>query len=323
MNIVESFPLTVGQVFQKYTRIPTDSWEIFYHYTTHTGLEGILRSGGLRATYRMRMNDTGEFEYARNVVYEALDEVGQYNTLPTVAHCLTTNTRKKLDKILNDTTEMSRAYCACLTVSSDHMKQWETYAESGNGFTIGFNLHEILNNQVPLVQIGKPFIFCAPVIYNEYDQRNFVWQLVEAGIRDLQTFATTCSQKPVELTELRDRITQEIVVSLLTLIDFIKASTYSSEREIRLILDLNDGTLNAHNIQHYERDNKSIPFIFMDLRCPITKRIPLVEIKIGPKASLANEKEFLEGLLDRFGYGSNYLNRPLITQSLIVMDDSF
>jgi len=115
-KIVESFSLTVRQVFSQYTTI-ADALEIFYHYTEHAGLTGILRSGGFRATYRMGMNDTGEFDYARNVVYEALDEVGRRHDLPNVAQSLSTYTRKNLDKFLKNTTEMSNAYCACLTVS--------------------------------------------------------------------------------------------------------------------------------------------------------------------------------------------------------------
>ena len=318
-QIVESFPLTVGQVFRQYTRIPADASDIFYHYTTHAGLKGILRSGGFRATYRMGMNDAGEFDYARHVVYEALTEIGRRHDLPNVAQSLTTYTRKNLDKFLNDTTEMSSAYCTCLTVSPDHPEQWETYAEFGRGFAIGFNLLLFLNMQVPALQRGEPFVLCAPVTYNQRDQYDLMWRLVEAGIRDLQTFAATCSQQSEHLTALRDRVTKEIILHLFTLIDFIKAPTYNSEREMRLILSPNDGTLKAPYIQHYQRDNESIPFIFMDLCNPKTSRLPLAEIKVGPKASFPEEKAFLETLLDELGYGSNYRDWPRITQSSVAM----
>ena len=317
LKIVESFPLKVGQVFQQYTRIPADASNILYHYTTHSGLEGILKSGGLRATYRMKMNDAGEFDYARNVVYEALSKIGKRHDLPQVSRSLTTYTRKNLDQFRKDTTEMSRAYCACLTLSSDHPKQWESYAEDGKGFAVGLNLFRLLSIQASAVQRGEPYIFCGPVTYNESDQHDLVWRLVDAGIRDLQTFADTWSQESGDLTALRDRVSKEIVVQLLVLIDFIKAPTYSSEREFRLILDPNDGTLKAPNIQHYERDNEPIPFIFMDLRVPDTRRLPLKEIRVGPKAAFQDEKAFLEDLLNELGYGSNHGDQPRITQSAL------
>ncbi len=322
-NIVESFPLTIGEVVRDYTKIPTGASDIFYHYTTHAGLKGILRSGGLRATYRMRMNDPGEFAYARNVVYEALNEVGRRKNFPKVAQSLITCTRKNLEKFLSDTTELSSAYCVCLTVSPDHPGQWETYAEGGNGFAIGFNLRHFLNVQIPAVTMGKPYVFCAPVIYAERGQCDLVVRMVEAGICDLQIFADNCSQQSEELTALRDRVTQEIVIHLLTLINFIKAPAYSSEREMRLILEPNDGTLKAPNIQYVERDGEAIPFVFFDLCNPDTRRLPLAEIKVGPKTSFPEERTFLYDLLDELGYGNNFADRPQITQSLVAKVERF
>jgi hypothetical protein len=314
---VESFPLTVGQMFQQSTKIPADASNIFYHYTTRTGLEGILKSGGLRATYRMRMNDAGEFDYARNFVFDTLDEIGRRHDLPPVVKSLTTYTCKNLDQLLKNTVEMSRAYCACLSVATDHPKQWETYAEGGEGFALGINLFKVLDNQSSAVKNGKPFLVSCPVSYKEADQRDLVWRIVEAGMRDLQVFLGKFSKKPEDLTALRDRVTKEIVSQLLVLIDFIKASIYSSEREIRLIMDPNDGTMNAFNIQHYKRNNEQIYFIFMDLRMTDTRRLPLAEIMVGPKASFQNEKIFLEDLLNELGYGSSYGDMPRITKSAL------
>lgn len=313
---VEAFPLTVGQVFQQYTRLPTDASNVLYHYTTRKGLDGILKSGGMRATYRMRMNDPGEFDYARSLVFETLNMIGERDDLPPVGNSLASYAVKNVDLLLKDSFEMSSAYCACLSFASDHPKQWETYAENGKGFALGIDIFKLLKNQRSAVASGHPFLFCAPVSYNEAEQRDLVWCLVEAGINDLQTFSAKCSQKPADLTALRDRITKEIVFQLLVLIDFIKAPNYSSERELRLIIDPNDGTLKVRNIQHCERNNETISFIFMDFRMPDTKRLSLEEIKIGPMASFHDEKKYLENLLNELGYGKNYEDRPLITQSI-------
>lgn len=315
LKIVKSFSLTVGQFLQQYTRMPADASNILYHYTTHSGLVGILKSGGLRATYRMRMNDAGKFDYARSLVYEALNEIGFCQTLPPIVQNLTTYTRKGLEQILKNAVEMSRSYCACLSACSDYPKQWETYAEGGKGFAFGINLSKILNYQHAAVQSGKPFILGAPVTYNETKQLNLVWRLIEAGICDLQNFSEKYSQQAKDLTALWDRVIKEIVLYLFTLIDFIKAPKFRSECEFQLILDPNDGTLKAPNILHYERYNEQIPFIFMDLRIPDTGRLPLTEIRVGPKASFQDEKAFLEDLLNEFGYGSSHGDRPRITQS--------
>lgn len=116
-NNVESFPLSVREVFRPYTKLPSDVSNSLFHYTTHCGIEGILRNGGLRATNRKKMNDAGEFEYARKVVYELMNEISSRNDL---AQSLTTYTRKNFDQFLKGTDELSSDYCACLTFSSDH-----------------------------------------------------------------------------------------------------------------------------------------------------------------------------------------------------------
>ena len=263
----------------------------------------------------MKMNDPAEFKYARDLVFNALNEVESRLDLPRVAQSLTTYVRKNLDKFLNNTTEMSCAYCACLTISPDHIGQWKTYADNGNGLAIGLNLRQFLDVQIQANKRGKPFVFCSPVIYSERKQRGLVENFVETGIQDLQTFAATCSEQSQDLTALRDRITKEITIHLLVLINFIKSPTYNSEREMRLFLDPNNGTLKASDIQSYERDNESIPFIFINLCTPTTKRLPLAEIKIGPNAAFREKKRFLENLLNELGYGSNFPDRPLITRS--------
>jgi len=282
---VESFPLTVSQVFHQYTRISADISETFYHYTTHAGLNGILRSGGFRATYRMRMNDAGEFDYAKNLIFETLNQIGSRQEFPAVVQSLTTYARKNLEQFLKDSVEMARAYCACLSAASDHPEQWGTYAENGKGFALGINLLKLLDNQRHAVKTGRPFVFCAPVTYKEAAQRDLVWRLVEAGIHDFQTFSAECSQSPKDLAAVRNRVSEEIVVQLFSYIDFIKAPSFSSEQEFRLMLDRNDDTLMATNVQHDESRGQITPFVFIDLRDLDTKRLPLAEIKVGPNAS--------------------------------------
>ena len=263
------------------------------------------------------MNDIGEFDYARNVIYEVLNEIEKNRNLPPVAQGLTAYIRKNLAKLLINTIEMSNSYCSCLTISSDHQKQWVTYAEDGKGFAIGFDLLKFLKGQASAIKQGKPYICCAPLCYSVTRQHDLVWRFLESGIRDLQRFADTVSRQPRDLTMLRDRITESIVVQVIVLINFIKSPTFKSEREFRLIWSPNDGTTRIAKVLYYERDNEFIPYIFMDLSSSETGRLPLAEIKIGPRASFAKENTFLENLLDELGYGGNYKDRPQITKSLL------
>lgn len=315
-NIAESFPLRhIKEVSLQYRALPADTPETFYHYTSRAGLEGILRDGGFRAAYRMSMNDPAEFSYARGLVFDTLDMVGLREDLLDVVRSLPTYTRKNLENMLSDSAERSDAYCACLSFSSDSRTQWHTYAENGNGFAIGFDLYRILQRSVSDHKSGKPYIFCNSVIYNERKQRGIVEDFVIAGIRDLQAFADTCSNRSLDLTAARDKITFEIVLQLFVLINFMKAPHYCSEREMRLFLDPNKGTLESANIQYYQRRGTSVPFVFVNLYDPITDRLPIADIKIGPSGVFADKKRIVESLLDELGYGNHHEDRPQVTRT--------
>jgi hypothetical protein len=314
-KIVEAFPLTVTNIVREYTLLPSDASGTFYHYTNRAGLEGILRDGGFRAGHRLGMNDPGEFRYARDLIYEELIRLGKSDILPKVAESLTTYTRKNLDTLLQNTTEVSSAYCACFTASPDDTHQWDTYAANGHGFAIGIDLLQFLRTQIPAVRQRQPYVFCGPVTYAEEKQRDLVGRLVKAAISDLQTFASTRTQTPEQLTALRDRVTQEVVVHIISLIDFIKAPSYSRERELRLFMDPNDGTFNAPNLQYYERNNKMIPYIFVDLRNPTTGRLPLAEIMVGPNGPFSEREAYLTQLLNELWYGEGCADCPRITRS--------
>ena len=257
------------------------------------------------------MNDPAEFKYARDLVFDSLNEFGSRGNFSKVSKSLAKYVGENLRNWLNDTTKVSSAYCACLTFSPDDSMQWETYAENGNGFAVGLNGLKILRSQTLGQMMGEPFVYCGPVIYKG---QSLVADLVEAGVQDLEDFAATCSERPQDLTDLRDRAMKEIVLQLLVLINFLKGPAYISEREMRLFLDPNNGTLEASNVQHYEQDNERIPFIFMNLCSPSTSRLPLAEIKIGPNAVFGEKRRFAECLLDELGYGSNFIDRPQITR---------
>ena len=60
------------EIVLKLGLIPADSRQCWYHYTNWEGLEGILRSGGLRAMHRDSMGDKQEFAYASNLLHKEL-----------------------------------------------------------------------------------------------------------------------------------------------------------------------------------------------------------------------------------------------------------
>ncbi len=313
--IVENFPLTIGEVARQYWKLPENCPNTLFHYTTLTGMEGILNCGGLRATYRMNMSDKGEFEYPKKIIYETTHEIEQLCDVPPVALSLAQYTRLNLERTLRDSKDESRSYCACLTLESDHLKMWDFYAEKGKGVAIGINFSRFLWLQMEREKSGIPSIMPAPVTYDEFKQRTLTRLLVEAGIDDMRRFNQSTSNKSADLTALRDRVMEEIIVHLMVLIDYFKSPSYASEREVRLMLHSRDSTFMAQNIKYYQRDSVAIPYILFDFRNIESGLIPISEIKIGPNADTLTMRRKIGDLLLELGYGKSNKDWPQITQS--------
>ncbi len=180
-NQIQSFPLSIRKTLQKYTRLPKDISNTFYHFTSRGGLEGIIKDGGIRATYRKHMNDDMEFEYAKNIIFETLSDIETRSDLPKAAQNISKQVKLNLKRHLSDAARMSSSFCSCLTCSFNDPRQWETYAENGYGFALGFNLLEILGQQRQEFKTENPFIFCYPVLYDKTNQQNLVAELILAG----------------------------------------------------------------------------------------------------------------------------------------------
>ena len=202
-------------------------------------------------------------------------------------------------------------------MSRDQGSQWQSYADCGKGFAMGFNLLKFLSAQRAGFQSDKPYLFCCPVCYQPDKQQAVIRRAFESAILDMKRYADSCSPKREELTAFYRRVLSEVLTVVITCIDFIKSPKYASEREMRIALDPNNGTLEPQHIRHHERDGATEPYIFFDLRIPITGRLPLDEIIIGPKATM-DTIVTVEQLLDDAGYGnSTHSDRPKVLQSSI------
>jgi hypothetical protein len=110
----------------------------------------------------------------------------------------------------------------------------------------------------------------------------------------------------------------EVLVQIIVYIDFIKHPLFESERELRIIMNPNNSTLEAQNIRYYQRGQAEVPYLLFDLRDPLTGRLPLAEIIVGPNATVPGAIALVEGLLDETEYGSCVdSDRPKVVRSLI------
>ncbi len=310
---IHDFQITVGEALQEFTRIPLGGTNVLYHYTTRAGLEGILRDGGLRATFRGRMNDSQEFTYARQLIDEVFSEIGQRPNVPSLTVRLMGECSANLDRNMSDFHGSVRAFCSCLTFCRDQESQWRDYADQGNGFALGFDLFEIARISQGQLNSGQPWLICMPVVYDRNRQRGIIEGIIEAAMSDMNRFKTHVSTKAEDLTAFYRRVLLEAVTMLVTCIDFIKHPNWKKECEMRIIAEPNDGTFDVRGVRHLESDG--IPFLFHDLRDPATGRLPLKEIVVGPNAASQDAVSFVERFISDMGIHRTGGTPPRIVRS--------
>ena len=111
---IQEFPLTIGDTIKDFACIPPGATNMLYHYTTRAGLEGIVRDGGLRATFRGRMEDRQEFTYPQQVIDEVFKEIGRRPGIPSLTTQLIGDCSVNLRHNRADCHATVRAYCSCI-----------------------------------------------------------------------------------------------------------------------------------------------------------------------------------------------------------------
>ena len=93
---------------------------ILYHYTDFAGLQGILKSHTLWATYNRVLNDASEQYYAERIIQDELTRL----TSPE-------------SKTISFADQKHFVTCFCQNVKL--LSMWRTYADKGAGYCLGFD----------------------------------------------------------------------------------------------------------------------------------------------------------------------------------------
>ncbi len=119
-------------VFEGITRKPPLP-STLYHYTTASGLLGILSSESLWATNARYLNDTSELLYGRELVSRVIST--EVSALPE-GHLK--NWLCEFVDLVHQAFETTETYITCFCERSDLLSQWRAYG-SGRGFCLGFS----------------------------------------------------------------------------------------------------------------------------------------------------------------------------------------
>ena len=136
-----------------------------YHYTTQTGLSGILSDDMLWASKIHYLNDSTEFNLALCLAEEVLHKKLGADTLQ----------KDKIKCLINNikTIEKLNVCVASLSTRRDQLSQWRAYSGSTGGFAVWLN-SESLKQQAE--QQGFYLVKC---IYSEEEQKTLIAALID------------------------------------------------------------------------------------------------------------------------------------------------
>lgn len=122
---------------------------ILYHYTSMNVLEKITDSGVLWASEARFLNDSTEFEHARDYIRGKLENRA-------------TKKRALLDRLKEDLTIIDRrfdehdVFIASFSGEGDSLPQWRGYCSAGHGVAIGFNPDALTGGEFEISKHFRP-----------------------------------------------------------------------------------------------------------------------------------------------------------------------
>ena len=180
--------------------------EKLYHYTDFKGLQGMLESGRLWATYCRTLNDGSEQEFGYSVVRDVLSGYA-YD-------------KKSLD---------GPAFVACFCERPDVLSMWQSYASLGGGYclemdgeTLGQFRPTILSSPVP----PNELVLLLRIVYGSDlpDEMRRILELVQSKLAE-----DNGSPKPNKMNRTFCGVLASLVASQ------IKHKAFKEEKEWRLL----------------------------------------------------------------------------------------
>jgi DUF2971 family protein len=272
-----------------------DPETILWHYTTGSGLLGIIESGTIHATHVACLNDSTEIRYASKLYRDALIELQEKNAEDADAHLF-------LNKVLEMTNEdpaipihaPSRFFVACFSPQEDDLSQWRAYSDPGgeNGYAIGFLARGLFN---------APY---GTVLRVNYDKELHKIVAVETAEATLGFYREGIQNKRAETAgQWADEflmVWQELINRLAPL---AKDDCFQAEREFRIVHELHVTEL--HQIRFKQKAtllSRYLPLTFplwMGTRSPM---LPIAKVMIGPGRQQAITRVSVNSLLTQMGY---------------------
>lgn len=200
--------------------------EVLYHYTSATGLTGILESQSLWASDVRFMNDASEFVYAsdliKQTVREVLDPIADERLRPLIQGMDNFATAFEIGFL--------RPFCACLCEEGDLLSQWRGYTRDALGYSLGLDLVR------RRLQITPSEAFLRKVVYDKERQHAWIQRITQTWLNSAQNWLDSIEYSRISPFVIQSTLKTTLEEALLELYLCFKNPAFQEEKEWRLIM---------------------------------------------------------------------------------------
>ena len=264
--------------------------KVVWHYTTASGLLGILESGSVFSTQLACLNDQTELRYTVTLVRSALLAMRHMEHDDQDIEFL-------LDMIQRsatvDTAIISDFYVSCFSEKCDDLSQWRAYGGGENGYAIGFHTQLLISAHSLIARVN----------YNNALHQKIAAEVAAAFLHFFKQ----------GLNDERSSSREEWIVEFASAWDaavgqigpMVKDPAFSAEAEYRCIHKL--GYDEGSKIVFRQKQGllaRHLPLVFPPASRPTSRLLPIVEIIVGPCRHPAVSKASIDVLLQQNGYAN-------------------
>ena len=292
---------------------PPPEWKLpdrmLYHYTDAFGLDGILRSGCLRATHYRYLNDTRELVEGREVVDQAAADIEAGAEYSEVQRALSKEFRRafhlpKVNAVLRDT------FVAALSVKPDDLGQWRAYGARGAGYCIGI---QFVQGPVPAAADGDTLrVMLLPCEYDRDAARGRIRGVLEKLFQGVERYVRAYGQE-IEPMRLASRGAVVALTAITPLWMGIKDASYRDEAEWRMVAAPGVATrAGAIKVRPTEAHGL-VPYVEVPLNRgadgKVLRPAALDEVIVGPTRHRQDGRVAVSLLLESVGYDREHAER--------------
>jgi hypothetical protein len=271
-----------------------------FHYTTATGLIGIVSTATLWATASEYLNDPQEWKYGAGLAAETLKRLGQDLEGPVLAAA------QLLLKSLESPSLGRGWYGVCFCGKQDVLSQWRGYSDRGGGYCL-----ELASSAVQK-WAGQHEASLIQVEYNPAVQKGLLEMHIRCALSKIQQDLSANSDPEKIWQEAAETQLRTVVLPLILR---FKHSAFESEGEFRLGYFLGSAGIQDEYRQIEFRPGKGfvipyLPLAFADQSeghadhcyAPAERALPILSVWCGPTTHSSLGISGVEALMERYGY---------------------